>query len=58
MIYFTSDFHFCHNRDFIYERRGFSSIEEHDQTIIDNFNSIITDEDILYILGDVFLDDN
>lgn len=58
MIYFTSDFHFCHNRDFIYERRGFSSIEEHDKTIIDNFNSIVTDEDILYILGDVFLDDN
>lgn len=58
MIYFTSDLHFGHDRDFIYERRGFSSIEEHDEALIRNFNEIVTDEDELYILGDVFLYDD
>lgn len=58
MIYFTSDFHFGHNKDFIYEKRGFSSIQEHDATLLHNFNEVLTEEDELYILGDVFLDDN
>ena len=26
MIYLTSDTHFCHNKDFLYEPRGFQSI--------------------------------
>ena len=41
-VYITSDLHFGHNRNFIYESRGFSSIEEHDKipyNIINN-NSI------------------
>ena len=58
MIYFTSDTHFNHNREFIYIPRGFSSIEEHDNIIIQNFNQIISSDDDLYILGDLMLGDN
>ena len=36
MIYFTSDWHFCHNKPFIYESRGFKSIEEMNEIIIEN----------------------
>ena len=36
MIYLTSDTHFCHNKDFLYEPRGFQSIEEHDEAIVKN----------------------
>lgn len=54
MIYLSSDLHLNHNKPFIYEPRGFSSIEEMNQTIIKNFNEIITSEDDLYLLGDNF----
>ena len=58
MIYFTSDLHFGHNQPFVYEARGFPSIGEHDETIIQNWNNIITEEDDVYILGDLILNDN
>lgn len=57
-IFFTSDLHFCHDRRFIYEPRGFSSVEEMNETIIKNFNSLIDNEDDLYILGDLMLKDD
>ena len=53
MIYFTSDLHIGHNKDFIYKKRGFSSIEEHDKAILINWNNIITPGDEIYILGDL-----
>ncbi len=55
MIYFSSDLHLNHSKNFIYKPRGFSSIEEMNNTIIKNFNEIITPEDDLYLLGDNFL---
>ena len=57
-IWFTSDTHFCHNKPFLYEPRGFKSIEEHDETIVRNWNSIVKPEDEVYHLGDVMLIDN
>ena len=57
MIYFTSDLHLGHNKPFMYEPRGFKSIQEHDKAIIDNINSIVTNEDDLYILGDIIMGD-
>lgn len=55
MIYITSDLHFAHDKPFLYEPRGFSSPEEHCETIIENWNSIIKPEDEVYILGDLVL---
>lgn len=57
-IYFTSDLHFCHSREFIYGPRGFKDIEEHDKTIVENWNSIVQEDDLVYILGDLMLKDN
>ena len=57
MIYFTSDLHFCHDKPFLYTPRGFSNIDDHDETIIKNWNSIIADEDDVYLLGDLMLND-
>lgn len=56
-IFITSDFHFGHIQPFLWEPRGFSSIEEHDETIIDNFNSVVNPNDIVYCLGDLMLND-
>ena len=57
-IYVTSDTHFGHDRQFIYEPRGFKNIQEHDETIINNWNKVIDNDDMVYLLGDVMLNDN
>ena len=46
MIYLTSDLHLNHNRGFIYEPRGFHSVEEMNEAIIDLWN-------ILQIYGQI-----
>ena len=58
MIYVTSDLHFCHNKNFLYEPRGFKNIYEMNEEIIKSWNKIITPEDDVYILGDIMLNDD
>lgn len=55
MIYVTSDLHLNHQRDFIYAARGYSSIEEMNKDLIRKYNSVVTDNDEVYILGDLCL---
>ena len=57
-IYVTSDTHFGHAKNFLYEPRGFKNIYDHDNAIIKNWNEIIQPEDDVYLLGDVMLNDN
>lgn len=52
-IWFTSDLHFNHDKPFIYKDRGFSSIEEHNEALIKNWNERIKNSDEVYLLGDV-----
>lgn len=56
-IYLTSDQHFGHDRLFIWQVRGYTSVEEMNRAQVDKWNSIITDEDDVYILGDLMLGD-
>lgn len=55
MIYVTSDWHFNHSRAFIYEPRGFNSVEEMNEAIIERHNSIVKSDDDVYVLGDLCL---
>ena len=57
-IFVTSDLHFGHNREFLWGPRGFRSIEEHDEAIIANWNSVVAEDDYVYVLGDLMLGDN
>ena len=57
MIYITSDLHFCHDKEFLYTPRGFQSIEEMNQSIVQRWNAVITEDDDVYILGDLMLND-
>ena len=54
-IWITSDWHFNHNKDFIYKARGFQSIEEMNQAIIERYNDAVKDNDTVYVLGDCIL---
>lgn len=51
-IWVTSDWHFNHNREFIWKVRGFSSVEEMNETIIERYNSVVGENDLVYCLGD------
>jgi len=53
MIWFTSDTHLSHNKDFIFKARGFDSIQEHDETLMRNWNEKVSNDDEVYHLGDV-----
>lgn len=37
--------------------RGFASVEEHDETIIDNWNKVVRDDDTVIVPGDAILGD-
>ncbi len=52
MEYFSSDFHFGHFNIMKYCNRPFSSVQEMDETIINNLNEIILPNDTLFCLGD------
>lgn len=53
MIYFTSDFHFGHRNIIKFNDRPFNNIDEMNNKLIDNYNSIINNKDTVYILGDI-----
>lgn len=57
-IFVVGDYHFCHDKEFLWGSRGFSSIEEHDQTLIEHHNFVVKPEDIVYCLGDIMLQNN
>lgn len=57
-VFVTSDLHLMHNKPFLYEPRGFTCIEEHDETIVKNWNEIVKYNDEAFILGDLMLMDN
>ena len=57
-IYLTSDLHLGHDREFLWGPRNFESIAAHDEAIIANWNSVVQPDDLVYILGDVMLNDN
>ena len=55
MIFLTSDLHFNHDREFVWKVRGFNSVQEMNETIVKNWNSIVGPNDTVYVLGDLCL---
>ena len=55
-IYLTSDTHFNHENILKYEEiRNFPSVEVMNEKIIENWNSVVGDDDLVYMLGDIFM---
>jgi len=52
MIYFTADTHFCHSNIIGSCGRPFDNADEMNRALIDNWNSLVTERDEIYILGD------
>lgn len=58
MIWLTSDWHFNHDREFIYKPRGFDSVEAMNEHIITCHNILVQPLDDVYVLGDLMLGDS
>ena len=51
-IHFTSDLHLCHSNIIKLCGRPFGDVEEMNQTLINNWNSVVKENDIVFNLGD------
>lgn len=53
MNFYTSDLHLGHANVIKFDNRPFANVDEMDQCIITRWNERVSDEDTVYILGDV-----
>lgn len=53
-VFFTSDLHFGH-KNLCQGLRGMT-VEESDKLIIDNWNKVVTKRDLVYVLGDITME--
>jgi calcineurin-like phosphoesterase family protein len=56
-VAFVSDLHWGHDRDFIWGKRGFGSVGEHDEELIHRWNSVCTSRSTVFHLGDICFND-
>lgn len=54
-VFLIADLHIGHTNIIRFEaaKRPFSTIEEHDETLIDNWNKLVGKRDTVWVLGDV-----
>ena len=52
--WFIADPHFGHANIMKYEKRPFIDTEHMDNTIIENYNKVVSEDDIVFWLGDMF----
>lgn len=57
MVFVTSDLHFCHDREFIWGARGYTDINEMNEAQVRKWNEVVSDEDDVWVLGDLMLGD-
>jgi calcineurin-like phosphoesterase family protein len=50
--YFTSDMHFGHVNIIHHAKRPFADVEEMNEALVENYNSVVKPADTVYILGD------
>lgn len=54
-FWLISDWHFNHDREFVWGPRGFKSVQEMNEAIIERHNSVVNPDDYVYVLGDCAL---
>lgn len=54
MIYYIADMHFGHENVLRFDGRPFADTEQMDEVRVHNWNAHVTDDDVVYVLGDAF----
>lgn len=57
-IFFTSDLHLMHDREFLYKPRGFDNVWDMNRAIVERWNAVVAPDDDVYCLGDIMLNNN
>jgi calcineurin-like phosphoesterase family protein len=57
-IWFASDYHFLHANVIKYDNRPFEDVLEMNEVLIDNWNELVDDKDIVFYLGDLSFERN
>lgn len=52
-VFVCADLHFSHSNIIKYENRPFKDKDDMNEQLIKNWNSVVSDEDTVYVLGDV-----
>lgn len=53
MLFFTADWHLNHSNIIKLCNRPYSSVDEMNQALIDNFNKVVSSKDTTYFIGDI-----
>ena len=51
---YISDWHYGHDNIIAFDNRPFKNVDEMNKVLVDNWNSVVTAGDIVYVLGDMF----
>lgn len=51
--FYISDLHFGHKNIIRYDNRPFKTVEQMDKALMDNWNKVVSNEDFVFILGDI-----
>lgn len=57
-LWFCSDMHFRHDRDFIWSRRGFANVNEQNNILVQRWNERCNMDSIVFHLGDFIFNDS
>lgn len=52
--FYIADWHYDHANCIHFDNRPFKNVEEMNKALIDRWNSVVSPEDIVYVLGDMF----
>lgn len=52
--FYISDWHYGHDNIIAFDNRPFKNVDEMNKVLVDNWNSVVTAGDIVYVLGDMF----
>lgn len=52
-VFFTGDLHFGHENVLKFDNRPFTTVEEMDAELIRRWNNKVSNEDLVYVLGDM-----
>jgi len=55
-VFFASDYHFRHANIIKYDNRPFKNVQEMDEVLVENWNNVVGEKDIVIYMGDFCFD--